>query len=551
MPTDRWTVHLPDPEAFTPAQLGAGGSVPAVLAALWAARPSAPALLVEGAAGGAGPGAGDHGPCGAAGRWSTAGELDEATRKAARALAAAGVAPGERLVWSAAPSPGSIAALVGALRLGAVVVPVNTACTERELAYVVGDVRPVAAVVDDASRAGWIARATPTVTVLSPELVPPAGASPAAAAGSRQPADADAVLDRVAGGDPALVVYTSGTTGAPKGAVLTHANLLAGARALVLAWRWDPEDRLVLALPLFHVHGLCAGLVGSLVAGASAVVLPRFAPEAVLDAAGSHRASLFFGVPTMYHRLLGSGRAPELAGLRLCVSGSAPLPATLWASLRERAGVTVLERYGMSETLLTVSNPYDGERRPGSVGLPLPGVEDRLVAGDPPDDAGNGPDGVGAGVGAGAEGELLVRGPSVFAGYWERPAATETAFEGDWFRTGDMVEVDADGYLSVRGRRHDLAITGGFNVYPAEVEDVLLTHPGVAEAAVAGVPSDEWGETVVAWIVPDGTAPPVESLERLCAERLAPYKRPRAYRVVASLPRNAMGKVQRDRLREA
>ena len=324
-----------------------------------------------------------------------------------------------------------------------------------------------------------------------------------------------------------MIMYTSGTTGVPKGAVLSHGNLLAGAEALLLAWRWSDRDRLVLALPLFHAHGLCVGLHGTLLAGASAVLLPRFTPDAVLDAARDQRATLFFGVPTMYHRILESARAGELGRLRLCVSGSAPLPADLHARLAEAAGQLVLERYGMTETLMIASNPYDGERRAGSVGLPLPGV-DVILSGD--------------------DNEILVRGPNVFGGYWGRPDETAAAFAGSWFRTGDLGAWDPDGYLRILGRSKELIISGGYNVYPLEVEDVLLAHPGVAEAAVVGTPSEEWGESVVAYVVTDACAPSAEDLLRFAAERLAPYKRPRTIRFVDSLPRNALGKVLKHKL---
>jgi malonyl-CoA/methylmalonyl-CoA synthetase len=326
-------------------------------------------------------------------------------------------------------------------------------------------------------------------------------------------------------GDDALIVYTSGTTGAPKGAVHTHRSLLAGVGVLHAAWGWREDDRLVLALPLFHVHGLVAGLFGTLAAGASAVVLGRFDETAVIDTAAS--STLFFGVPTMYHRLAASGRATELSALRLCVSGSAPLPADLWARLAG-SGVEVLERYGMSETLLTLSNPLDGERRPGSVGVPLPGVEAAVLE---PDEHG--------------VGELVVRGPALFRGYWGRRAPVTDA--AGWFATGDLVSVAGDGYVTIRGRRTELIITGGHNVYPAEVESVLSRHPGVLEVAVVGVASSEWGETVVAYVV--GPADPAE-LAALAADELAPHKRPREVRVVDALPRNAMGKVQRGALRE-
>ena len=324
----------------------------------------------------------------------------------------------------------------------------------------------------------------------------------------------------------ALIVYTSGTTGRPKGAVHTHASLLAGVAALVRAWGWQTDDRLLLALPLFHVHGLCAGLFGTLTAGASAVVFDRFDEEAIVDAAAAPETTMFFGVPTMYHRLAASGRAGRLAALRLCVCGSAPLAAELWHDLR-RQGVEVLERYGMTETLLTLSNPLVGERRPGAVGRPLPGTEAAL---DEVDE-----DGVG---------ELLVRGGSLCRGYWGRADAFVDA-EG-WFATGDLASVSDDGYVAIRGRRTELIITGGHNVYPAEVEAVLARHPGVDEVAVVGMPSAEWGETVVAFVV--GSAD-FDELRALAEAELAPFKRPRDLRLVDALPRNALGKVVRKELR--
>ncbi len=339
-------------------------------------------------------------------------------------------------------------------------------------------------------------------------------------------------LDRVTTSDVALLCYTSGTTGTPKGAMLTHGNTLASCEALRLAWRWTDRDRLVLALPLFHVHGLGVGLHGTLLAGGSAVFVPRFEAGAVLDAAREHAATLFFGVPTMYARLAASPRVAELAALRLCVSGSAPLPPSLHDELRARVGVKVLERYGMTETIMNVSNPYHGERRAGTVGFPLPGVEVRLDT----------------------DGEILLRGPNVFPGYWHREDATRAAFDRDgWFCSGDVGAFDADGYLSIVGRAKDLIISGGFNVYPREVEDVLLTHPGVAEVAVVGEPSDEWGEVVVAVVVatgdaPTADAPTAEALLALASRELAPYKQPRRIRFVDALPRNALGKVLRHEL---
>ena len=259
------------------------------------------------------------------------------------------------------------------------------------------------------------------------------------------------------------------------------------------------------------------------------MLLPRFDVDAVLDAAAEQQASLFFGVPTMYHRLARSARVAELARLRLCVSGSAPLPAELHRAFADRGGQQVLERYGMTETLMLVSNPYDGERRPGSVGFPLPGVELRLS------DDGDGS-------------EIQVRGPSVFAGYLDRPEATAESFTDGWFRTGDLGALDPDGYLRILGRAKELILSGGFNVYPREVEDVLLAHPDVADVAVVGTPSDEWGETVTAFIVRAEDRRGAEELLAFAAERLAPFKRPRVIHFVERLPRNALGKVVKDQL---
>jgi len=256
------------------------------------------------------------------------------------------------------------------------------------------------------------------------------------------------------------------------------------------------------------------------------VLLPRFDVDAVLDAAGEHAATLFFGVPTMYQRLVRSARVGELARLRLCVSGSAPLAAELHRALAVRGGQAVLERYGMTETLMNVSNPYEGERRAGSVGLPLPGVEVRLSD----------------------EGEVRVSGPNVFGGYWEQAEENAQSFVDGWFRTGDLGRLDPDGYLRILGRSKELIITGGFNVYPREVEEVLQSHPDVSEVAVVGTASEEWGEVVTAFVVADAERPSAESLEEFAAQRLAAFKRPRRVEFVDALPRNALGKVLKHEL---
>jgi len=450
--------------------------------------------------------------------WLTRGALERDSRRVAGRFHRAGLAPGDRVLCSAATSMELVVAYLAALRLGLVVVPANTAYLEREIAHVVGDAEPRAAIVDDPARGEWARKAAGgDLLVVGPEADLP---------------DADPPeLDLAGRGDPVLLCYTSGTTGAPKGAVLRHGNLLASAQALRLAWRWTEGDRLVLALPLFHIHGLGVGLHGTLLAGASAVLLPRFDVDPVLDAVRDHRATLFFGVPTMYARLAGSPRAGELAALRLLVSGSAALPPTVFERLAERAGQRVLERYGMTETIMNVSNPHDGERRPGTVGLPLPGVELRLADGD---------------------GEVLLRGPNVFGGYWRNPQATAEAFDADgWFRTGDLGSIDELGYLRIEGRSKELIITGGYNVHPREVEELLLEHPAVAEVAVVGTPSEEWGEVVTAFVVPADHADPPDPQELLAfaGGRLAAFKRPRLVRYLEALPRNALGKVLKHELR--
>lgn len=445
--------------------------------------------------------------------WLSAAQFEQRTAMVAARLAGVGVGPGDRVLLSAEPTVDLVVAYVGALRAGAVVLPVNTGYREQELAHVVADGSPSVAIVDREDRARWVrAAGGPSMIVVGPAVDLPDGS----------PVD----LDQSVATDPALLLYTSGTTGVPKGALLSHGNLLASAEAVRMAWRWTPADRLVLALPLFHLHGLGVGLNGSLTAGASIVLRPRFDAPDVGRAAADHRASLFFGVPTMYARLASTGHLDGLRPLRLCVSGSAPLPAALHHTIAQRGGQLVVERYGMTETVMNVSNPVAGERRAGTVGFPLPGVEVRLD---------------------GASSEILLRGPNVFDGYWNRPDATAASFEDGWFRSGDVGALDGDGYLSIVGRIKELIISGGYNVYPREVEDVLRTHPGIDDVAVVGVEDAEWGEVVVAFYEGDVDALDLHHLSR---SRLASYKSPKRFHRVSSLPRNALGKVVKGELDE-
>ena len=489
-----WSVHLRPGAAFEPGRLT--GALPDAWARHWRSAPERPALAE------------------ASGAELSWGQLEADSARAAGRLHAAGLRAPERVLVSAQSSLALALAHVACLRLGLVVLPANPAYRVAELAHLVQGARPRAAIVDADERAAALRALDPDLLVLTPTLELAEGPVPQ--------------LDRVGPEAIALLAYTSGTTGRPKGALLSHGNLHATAEALRIAWRWSPADRLVHALPLFHMHGLGVALHGTLQAGASALLLPRFDPGEVLDAVERSAATLFFGVPTMLHRLVEHPQAERLARLRLLVSGSAALSADLHERIAARTGQVTLERYGMTETGMLVSNPVDGPRRPGAVGFPLPGVELRLAE----------------------SGEIEVRGPNVFAGYLDRPEANAEAFTGDgWFRTGDLGALDAEGCLRIVGRAKELVISGGYNVHPREVEEVLLSHPAVREAAVVGTPSAEWGEVVTAYLVSERELS-VAELRAYCGERLAAYKHPRIVHRVAALPRNALGKLQRQRLRD-
>ena len=491
-----WHRHLPKQLDPSKIDLTSGETLPAVWVSNWKNQPERTVI---------------HDPSLG---WISAGDLLDRSEVIARRLANVGVELGDRVLLSAASSVELVAAHAAALRLGAVVVPTNGAYRADEVTHVISDARPKIAIVDRPEWSEWIRSCDPTVVVTNPSVDLEDGSS--------------VQLDQISARASALIGYTSGTTGRPKGAVLSHGNLLSSVRALEIAWRWQAEDTLILALPLFHMHGLGVGLHGSLAVGARAVLLPEFEVNEVLDSIEKYDASMFFGVPTMYNRLVESPRAHELSQLRLCVSGSAPLAAELHQQIQEVSGQRVLERYGMTETAMLVSNPYEGERRPGSVGFPLPGVE-VVLKGEPP--------------------EILVKGPNVFEGYWERPEANGQAFDGGWFRTGDIGALDADGYLSIVGRAKELIISGGFNVYPREVEDVISQHEAIRECAVVGEPDDEWGEIVVAFVVADRDLTNDE-IKNFVGERLSHYKRPRRTYRIGALPRNALGKVQKHRLQE-
>jgi malonyl-CoA/methylmalonyl-CoA synthetase len=472
----------------------------------------------------------DLGPAGAPVRTLAFGEVEARSGRMARALASRGLRAGDRLAVQLANRIEFLDLFLACLKLGVIFVPVNVLYREREVGHIVGDAEP-AAVVTTGDRAALVPPGTPAwdVDVLTEEAGQTADPSGPVPSGPL----------RMTGDVPAAIVYTSGTTGRAKGAVLTHGSLAANARTLVEAWRITAADRYLAVLPLFHVHGLGNGVCSWLASGCQMRLVERFEHERAQVLFDEFRPTLFFGVPTVYVRLLelpdeAARRIGERA--RLFVSGSAPLPASVFEAFRARFGHSILERYGMTETLMTIGNPLDGERRPGTVGRPLAGVELRIVGAD------------GREVPAGKTGELVVRGPAVFAGYWRQPEATADAFADGWFRTGDLGALSADGYVTLRGRARDLIISGGFNVYPREIEEVLLEQPGVREAAVLGVPDARRGEVPVACF--SGDADPA-ALEAACRRELASFKVPCAFRRVDGLPRNAMGKVDKRRLAAA
>lgn len=433
-------------------------------------------------------------------------DLDRRSNQAANLLLARGFRTGDRLGVYLANSMEMVLLYLACVKTGVIFVPVNILYRGREIEHIKGDAAPREFLTAD-NLTDWFSEA------------------------DRQPDSRPRLtLD---GDTPAAIIYTSGTTGTAKGAVLTHNNFAANALNLVVCWQVTQADRFLLALPLFHVHGLANGLHCWLISGCRLRLLERFEHQKAAAEFADFRPTLFFGVPTVYIRLM--ELAPELARtVRLFVSGSAPLPGQVFEEFRSRFGHAILERYGMSETLMNISNPYVGERRPGSVGLPLPGVSVRLL------------DEQGQPVPDGETGEVFLKGPNVFAGYWNRPEATVAAFHDGYFKTGDLAVRDQDGYYTLAGRRSDLIISGGFNIYPREIEEFLLEQPGVTEAAVTAAPDRLRGEVPVAYFAGDASP---DALASVCRERLASFKVPRAFERVEKLPRNAMGKVQKHLLR--
>jgi malonyl-CoA/methylmalonyl-CoA synthetase len=471
------------------------------------------------------------------GRTWTFADLAAGAGRYANLLVARGVKPGDRVAVQVEKSVPNLLLYLATIRAGAVYLPLNSAYTVNELDYFLGDAEPSLVVCDPAKREALAGLVAGRGTVV--ETLDAAGEGSLADSAAAQPADFATVPREP--DDLAAILYTSGTTGRSKGAMLTHANLASNAETLVALWRFTRDDTLIHALPIYHTHGLFVAINVALLARARMIFLPKFDAGEVLSLIG--RATAMMGVPTFYVRLLQQpGLTREAtAGMRLFVSGSAPLLAETHREFAERTGHAILERYGMTETNMSTSNPYDGARVPGTVGPPLPGVSARVV--DPE---------TGRPLDIDEIGMIEVKGPNVFKGYWRMPEKTAAEFRDDgFFITGDLGKIDENGYVHIIGRGKDLIITGGFNVYPKEIEVEIDAIPGVFESAVFGVPHADFGEGVTAVVVP-APGSVVGETEVLAAldGRLARFKQPKRVIVVPELPRNTMGKVQKNVLRE-
>ncbi|WP_219895385.1 AMP-binding protein [Aquisediminimonas profunda] len=442
------------------------------------------------------------------------GELDELSGRFAVALRGRGVGPGDRIVVQVEKSVGAVALYLACLRAGAIFVPLNTAYTPAEIEYFIKDAEP-SLFVSAADMAGPDAPIWAEARAYDPD---------------------NAVVSRSAD-DIASIIYTSGTTGRSKGAMLSNGNLLSNARTLIDIWALKPDDVLIHALPIFHVHGLFVALHTMFLNRSKTIFLPKFDVSEVIGLMS--QATILMGVPTFYTRLLADASFDKDAvrAMRLFISGSAPLLAETHRAFEARTGMHILERYGMTEAGMITSNPLEGDRIAGTVGMPLPGVELRVA------------DAHGKPVTPGSPGVIEIRGPNVFKGYWRNPEKTAEDIRPDgWFITGDIATMDAEGRVTIVGRAKDLIISGGYNIYPKEIEEVIDAVPGVVESAVIGVPNADFGESVLAVIVGDASLEP--SVRAAIDGNLARFKHPRRLIFVEDLPRNAMGKVQKASLRQ-
>jgi malonyl-CoA/methylmalonyl-CoA synthetase len=469
-------------------------------------------------------------------------ELDQLVQKTAGYLQSLGLQPGDRVGLQLTKSLEFILLHLAAIRLGCITLPLNLAYPPDELKYFLQDSGAKLFFALEASK-DKIQSILPEL----PELKQCLFLNPS------KPEQFNSIITNHQSPvsnfptsnptDTAIIIYTSGTTGRPKGAEITHENLKSNLDALQITWGWQVDDILLHVLPIFHVHGLFVALHGALHAGATTLLMREFDAHKTLQTLVEHRCTVFMAVPTIHNRLLDvpNAKSFDLSHVRLITSGSDRLPDEVFTGFQETFGHTLLERYGMTETGMNCSNPLHGERRIGSVGLPLPGVDVRIVNSE-----------TGEVLPDGEIGDVQLRGPNIFKGYWRQPQKTSDSFSADgWFKTGDLGFREKDGYITLCGRSKDLIISGGLNIYPPEVERVLAEHPAVNACAVIGCLDKEWGEKVTAVVVLNkGQAVSGEELIRFCRERLAPYKSPKSIVFRDDLPRNAMGKVQKAELRK-
>lgn len=474
-------------------------------------------------------------------------ELDELVNRTAGYLQSLGLQPGDRVALQLTKSIEFILLHLATVRLGAITLPLNLAYPPDELKYFLEDsgaklffaletsrekIRSMLPELPDLKECIFLDPSKPDEFQLQ--------ITNREAGGFEPPLRGSSTIDD---NQTAVIIYTSGTTGRPKGAEITHGNLISNLESLHTAWGWQAEDVLLHVLPIFHVHGLFVALHGALHAGATTKMMREFNAQRTLELLSSGECTVFMAVPTIHKRLLDAPDADgyDLSNVRLITSGSDRLPDEVFTGFQEIFGYTLLERYGMTETGMNCSNPLHGQRRIGSVGLPLPGVQVRIVNAETREHL---PDG--------EIGEVEIRGPNVFRGYWRQPEKTSASFSADgWFKTGDLGFRESNGYITLCGRSKDLIISGGLNIYPPEVERVLVEHPAVNACAVIGCPDAEWGEKVTAVVMLEaGGSVTGEELIRFCRERLAPYKSPKAIVFRSDLPRNAMGKIQKAELRK-
>jgi malonyl-CoA/methylmalonyl-CoA synthetase len=475
------------------------------------------------------------------GRWYTFGELDRMSDAVAAGLSSCcGISHGDRIAMYLANGPELIAYYLAGLKLGAIVVPVNVLYRDRELTHLLQDCEP-RVILCDADRYATFAPLRQQFPGIEEIIV--TGDSRTDSVLDFNGLTSDSSLSAfpsatVHDSDPALMLYTSGTTGRSKGAVMTHGNLVSNILALIDCWQWTGRDRFLLTLPLFHIHGLCNGLHGALATGCTTFLYSRFHADQVIRVLEEERCSLFFGVPTMYERLLQETDSESAipGNMRLYVSGSAPLSPDTFSRFRDTFRHEILERYGMSETAMITSNPYDGPRVQGSVGRPLPGVQVRIA------------DEEGMPVPGPETGEIQVRGPNVLKEYWRQPEMTQEAFQRGWFRTGDLGRFDAEGNLIICGRLKELIICNGFNVYPQEIINCLTEHPHITEAAVIGMPDVVKGEIPKVYVVASSPDLTEAAVRDYCRGQLARFKVPEQVVFLEKLPRNAMGKLQLNEL---